>query len=518
MALVEGDMARGCGETGRRSRLKICFPSRECGFKSRRPHQLAAWVGLGLVLSGCNRIDDQSPIAMSVIGADRLALANPDRGALDRGSALMLGATAQGLVSFDSEGQVEPALAERWIVTDDGRSFIFRIRRAKWADGRPVAAAEVATRFRSAMAAKSRNAARPMLSGVDQVVSMTGQVVEIRLRTAQPDFLQLLAQPDLAVFRGTPAQGTGPYRIHSTRDGVTRLRRVYPDGQTPDPGFVERDDVRIRAEPAPVAIARFAARDVALVTGGGFNELALARAARPATSQFQVDPAYGLFGLAVMADSKALSDQEVRRALAMAIDRDRIVQVFGVNRWRPVLSLLPAQMDSLAPPAALEWVQLDLASRRARAREYVVGKELPELRVALPTGPGARLLFAALADDWRRIGVSARMVGLKDRADLRLIDDVSPQSSAVWYLSRIACARGLVCVPKAETALQGLLGAVTAEERASGIAEADAEFASAQPYIPIALPLRWSLVAPQLTGWRPSAFAVHPLRRLRAAN
>jgi oligopeptide transport system substrate-binding protein len=511
-------MARGCGETGRRSRLKICFPSRECGFKSRRPHQLAALAGLGLFVSGCNRIDDQSPVTMSVIGVDRLALANPDRGPLDRGSALMLGATAQGLVSFDSEGQVEPALAERWIVTDDGRSFIFRIRRARWADGRPVAAPEVAARFRAAMTARSRNAARPMLAGVDQVVSMTGQVVEIRLKTAQPDFLQLLAQPDLAVFRTTPAQGTGPYRVHSIRDGVTRLRRVYAEGQVPDPELVEREDVRVRAEAAATAIARFAARDVALVIGGGFNELALARAARPATSQFQVDPAYGLFGLAVMADSTALADQAVRRALAMAIDRDRIVQIFGVNRWRPVLSLLPAQMDSVAPPAALEWVQLDMPSRRARALESIAGKDLPELRVALPAGPGARLLFAALADDWRRIGVSARAVSMKDRADLRLIDDISPQSSAVWYFSRIGCARGLVCVPKAETALQGVQAATTEDERASGIAEVDAEFASAQPYIPIALPLRWSLVAPQLTGWRPSAFAVHPLRRLRAAN
>ena len=30
----------GRGGTGRRNRLKIGFPERECGFKSRRPHQL----------------------------------------------------------------------------------------------------------------------------------------------------------------------------------------------------------------------------------------------------------------------------------------------------------------------------------------------------------------------------------------------------------------------------------------------------------------------------------------------
>lgn len=467
------------------------------------------------LLAACSSQDAESPIALSVINGGPPALASPDRAPLLPASALLLSATAQGLVTFDAEGQVEPGLAERWIVTDDGRSYIFRIRRTNWSDGRPVTANEVAARIRAAMASGSRNSSRPLLSAVASVTGMTGQVVEIRLRSPQPDFLQLLAQPELAMFRETPARGTGPYRIHSVRDGVTRLRPVLPDGQMAPPGESQRDDIRIRSEPAARAVARFAGRDVALVVNGRFNELALARAARPPASQFQVDPAYGVFGLAAMRGSTALDDVEVRRALAMAIDRDRIVQLFGVNRWRPALSLLPARMDSAVPPAALEWVQLELPARRARARAYVAGKDVPELRVALPAGEGARLLFAALADDWRQIGITARAVGLREPADLRLIDDVAPQSSAIWYLARIGCSRGLICVPKGEVALQGALDAATAEARASGIAEADAEFASAQTFIPIALPLRWSLVAPQLTGWRPSAFAIHPLRRLR---
>ena len=51
---------RGRGETGRRSRLKICFLNRECGFESRRPHQmneltadnLQLWRGEQHVLRG----------------------------------------------------------------------------------------------------------------------------------------------------------------------------------------------------------------------------------------------------------------------------------------------------------------------------------------------------------------------------------------------------------------------------------------------------------------------------------
>lgn len=472
-------------------------------------------AAVALAFSGCSNAGDKEPVTMSMIGS-KLALADPNRGPIGGEAALMLGATAQGLVAFDADGQIEPALAERWIMTDDGLSIIFRIRRTQWADGRPVTSAEVAARLRSVLAPSSRNTLKPLLSGVDRIIGMTGQVIEIRLKAPQPDFLQLLAQPELAVFRTGPAFGSGPYRVHSVRNGVTRLRLVPEPGAAPSPEAQERDDVRIRSERASMGIARFSAREIALVTGGRFADLALARAARPASSQFQLDPAYGLFGLAVAADSQPLADVNIRRALAMAIDRDRIVQLFGVSKWKPVQSLLPAQLDSAAPPAALEWVQLARAARIDRARGYVAGHPgLPTIRVSLPKGASSRLLFAALADDWRRIGVRARLVGPNDSADLRLIDEVAPQSSALWYLSRVSCGHRMPCSQPGETALKAVAAATTQEDRAAAIAEADAAFASNQPYIPIALPLRWSLVGPQLTGWRPSAFAIHPLRHLR---
>lgn len=467
-----------------------------------------------LSLAACDRADRNAAVTMSLIGGP-LHLTDPNRAAPDKASALMLGATAQGLISFDAEGQIEPALAERWIMTDDGLSLIFRIRRAQWAGGGEVTARQVVARLKAALAPASRNRLKPLFGGVENIVAMTGQVVEIRLRRPDPDMLQLLAQPDMALFQLKPSRGTGPYRVHSARDDVTRIRLIAATGDEAEPS--ERDDVRIRSEAAGVAVARFAARDAALVIGGSIADLPLARAARPAASQFQLDPAYGLFGLAVSARSEALASFDARRALAMAIDRERLVQLFGVASWRPAHAILPAQLDSAAPPAALEWVRLDLEARRARARRYLAAADpLPRLRVAMPPGPGARLLFAAIAADWRRIGVTARMVGPRDAADLRLIDEVAPQSSALWYFERLSCARDLPCDRAADVALKAAMAAGSGETRRAALAETDAALASHQPFIPLAFPLRWSLVAPSLTGWRPSAFAIHPLRHLRA--
>ena len=49
-------------------------------------------------------------------------------------------ATQTGLVVFDEKGQVSPAIAGRWVVSDDGLSYIFRIDDLEWADGEVVTA------------------------------------------------------------------------------------------------------------------------------------------------------------------------------------------------------------------------------------------------------------------------------------------------------------------------------------------------------------------------------------------
>ncbi len=50
-----------------------------------------------------------------------------------------------GLVSYDETGQVIPALAENWSVSEDGLTITFELREGlKWHDGQPVSAEDVA--------------------------------------------------------------------------------------------------------------------------------------------------------------------------------------------------------------------------------------------------------------------------------------------------------------------------------------------------------------------------------------
>jgi peptide/nickel transport system substrate-binding protein len=60
--------------------------------------------------------------------------------------------------------------------------------------------------------------------------------------------------------------------------------------------------------------------------------------------------------------------------------------------------------------------------------------------------------------------------------------------------------------------------APTAQERQARLAEADSSLAELTPFIPLAAPVRWSLVSPRLTGFRPNVFGRHNIAELIAAR
>ncbi len=470
--------------------------------------QLPYLVGAALMLFGCGE-KASGPITMSVIGSS-LKMNDPSMGAVPHSAELLLSATAQGLVSFDAMDQIQPALAERWIVTDDGLSYIFRIREASWSDRSPVTSVDVVRSLKRSMAATGRNPLRRLFGNVTAIIPMTGQVVEIRLRAPEANFLQLLAQPGQAILRS--GGGTGPFFIHSRKDGIVRLRpKPDPDAdEEASPEAVDSRDIRVRAERAGLAIARFKAENSDYLTGGSFADLPIISAAKTETARFQIDPAYGLFGLIVSDQSNQLIDPDVRLALSLAIDRDGLVERFRVPRWQTAISVLPTSLDSGSPPAALGALQASLGERRARARALIQRSGgSARIKLALPEGPGARLLFASLSADWKRVGITAERALEGQSADLILIDEVAPVSSAIWYLTRLGCGTGIRCREEQTAAIATIMAERDPARKRQLIANADSALVATNFYIPLALPMRWSLVGTSMTGWRPSSFASH---------
>jgi oligopeptide transport system substrate-binding protein len=354
---------------------------------------------------------------------------------------------------------------------------------------------------------------------------MTTKVIEIRLTRPQPHFLDLLAHPALALRRRD--RGWGPLR--QTRSGRSFVLTMAPDPAMIDAaetGEAAGDPIAILWGSRPAAaLAQFDEGEAGAVFGGRFEHWPYLAAAGIEGAVIRRDPVDGLFGLAVVGRDGLLAQNLGRDAVAMAIDRAALVEALGVPEWagRATLRsprLAPGQRPGALPePIYPAWIDLSFAERRARARDIVraISANLDgpvRVRIALPEGPGAGIMFARLRGDFTAVGITAVRVPLRADADLRLIDEVSPSDDPLWYLRRVGCQRGIVCDPDNENLITAMTEAPDATARSAAVARADEALTRFGAYIPLASPLRWSLATPRLTGHRPNLRGQHNIIRL----
>jgi peptide/nickel transport system substrate-binding protein len=467
-------------------------------------------LGLLAMLPASCGDEREGPIQIVAVGPPP-RLADPRSGPLRPGDSLLLQSVAQGLVAFDSGGNVVAGLAERWNVSNDGLSYIFRIAPMNWADGSKVTAEQVARSLRRQIQGSSRNALRDSLGAVSEIVAMTDRVIEIRLSAPRPNLLSLLAQPEMAILRN--GHGTGPFKF-SHADGSVRLTRTIEDPETEES---HDEQLVLSGKPAGEAVSAFRASKADLVVGGTFADLPLARRVERPRNALRFDPASGLFGLAPGGRGGRFGSEEWRQLLNRAIDRDSFIAALGVPGLSPRSTLLEAGLDGLPAPAPAAWSIGPVADRRgelaAEARNLLgtPGSDQPEIRVFLPEGPGADLLLRELNLDWSYLGLKTVRAASPGSADLVLIDEVAPSSSPAWFARRFRCAVAPTCDPEIDELLQSARAATVAAQRYALIAQAAALIDSKALFLPIAAPVRWALVGERVKTFSGNRFARHSL-------
>ena len=448
-----------------------------------------------------------------VIGDGAPSLADPAAGPLSPAQQLLMASVAQGLVRFDARGQIEPGLAERWNVSDDGLSYVFRLGSGKWPDGRSIQARDVARLLTRTLRTTSRNPLKDTLGAVEEIVAMTDRVIEIRLSAPRPNLLQLLAQPEFGLTR--EGLGTGPFQpVERTRPrGAVALLFVEQIIDAPD----RRELVDLSAAPAGRAIAAFASRQSDLVLGGTFDDLPLVRRAKIANGAVRFDPVAGLFGLVPARRGGPLADKELRSLLNRSIDRDALVAALAVPGLAPRATLLQSGLEGLAPPAQPEWSAVPLGERAAALAadaRAIESDERLSLAIDLPGGPGGDVLFRRLAADWRAIGIDLVRAAKGTPADLRLVDAVAPSYSPAWFVRSFRCTVRPLCSAEADEMMDAGRAATVADQRAAFLREASRLIEEDVLFLPLAAPVRWSLVGNRIQGFAENIVARHPLTGL----
>ncbi|EIZ78268.1 extracellular solute-binding protein [Novosphingobium sp. Rr 2-17] len=484
---------------------------------------LPVMAALALVpLAACGSSDDTSLAVASIGQADdpfRSGVRLPPAGQLVRA------ATVEGLVAFDEQGRVIPALADRWIVTDDGQSYIFRLRDGNWSGGDPITADSVRKPLLAALKALGDDTPLALdLEGIDQIRSMAGRVIEVRLKRPMPFLLQLLAQPELGLIHdGT---GSGPMTLSKTGK-IATLRPIDPTklGLPAVEDWANRTRmVSLRALSGAAAVEAFNAGDVDLVLGGQIQDFPLTRSVGILRGTIQLDPVVGLFGLQIMNAEGFLAAPANREALAMAIDREGLMSPFGVGGWTPSARIVTPSLDGDLGVVNERWKGETLDQRRAvaggRVRAWIAAHGGPQvglrLRIALPEGEGSQTLFARLSSDLATIGVTLERVKDSTAADFTLVDDVARYPRAAWFLNRLSChARRGLCSAEAD-ALVAEAGSEAASpaQRAVLLTDAEQQLTAANVYIPFGPPIRWSLVRGTVSGFGANQWGWHPLMPL----
>ena len=467
---------------------------------------------LGLVACGSG---DDGALKVRVIGGAEAPFAGGQRGSVAAG--LVRSATAQGLVGFDGEGRVIPGLAERWIVTADGQHYIFRLADGTWSDGTAITGENVRTALQQALEAQQDTPLGLDLSGIADIRAMAGRVVEIRLSRPMPDLLQLLAQSELGLLHH--GKGDGPMAL--TRQGTSTLLTPIPPekrGLAPVEGWAGQvRPISLTVSDAASVLAAFSAGQADAVLGGTFNDLPRTHHSHLGKASARPDPVAGLFGFRVVRTDGLLATPQLREAIALSIDRDALAWSLGAGGWNPSTRIVSPGMEGDPGLVGERWQDLDIDSRRLLAAKRIAiwqagSHQSAIIRISLPTGPGADILFDRLTADLAPIGVSVQRADKAHPADLVLVDVVARYPRVAWFIDALACGENhAACSPQADALAQRARRATDEQSAALLWAQAEVVLTQTNVFISLGPPIRWSLVNGETSGFSVNRLGIHPL-------
>lgn len=250
---------------------------------------------------------------------------DPTSGAAAAIREVVTGNIFEGLVTYDRDGKVVPALAKEWTASDDRLTWRFRLRQAEFHDGAAFTSADVKASFDRAVAPDSKNAQKWIFAPIAAVETPAADEVVIHLKAFTADFLEGLAMGDAAILSSasvakaaTDPVGTGPYRFVRWQRGDRLL--------------LERNEKWWGSKPALRTVTyRFISDPQAQVSAlmAGDCDAHTNIGAHEAVAQLRADPRLAVTigrteGETIVSINNAkapFSDLRVRQAMAMAVDR-----------------------------------------------------------------------------------------------------------------------------------------------------------------------------------------------------
>ena len=453
----------------------------------------------------------------------------------------------EGLTTLDKSGGVAPGIAEKWQVSPDGKTYTFSLRHdARWSSGQPVVAADFVAGLRRLV----DPATASQYAEVVDVIANAGDIVAGRkhpesLGVSAPDAYTVIVQlsspaPYLPALLSHPSTcPVDPVALANDKDAYARPGNLPSDGAfvlsqwihgsyiylTRNPHYWNNAATHLDAvkymilpdEDAELTLYRADQLDVTDVipkSQYGWIRSHLG-------DQLHVSPSLGIYFYGFNLRSAPFANNvRLRRALSMAVDRDKLAQLVVKSGELPAYGWIPPGVHDYTSQSA-DYRSLSMAQRLAEARKlyaeagYSAAKPL-RFELRYNTGEIHNELAVAIASMWQQaLGAQVTLRAEEFRSLLQDIDGgdvqmfrsswIGDYNDAYTFAQYFKSDFGINLTHYHNPAYDDLLNRAAAEldpaKRRALLEQAEQVMLADQPVIPIYFYVSKHLVKPRVTGW-----------------
>jgi len=467
----------------------------------------------------------------------------------------------EGLVTEDPKDlHPVPGQAESWEISPDGLVYTFHLRaNLKWSNGSPLTANDFVRSYRRMLApafgaeysyllwsvrgAEEFNKGR--LTDFSQVgfAAPDDRTLRVTLKTPVPFLLNIIASH--YAWKPVPLDVIAQYGpVEERRSPWTRAGRLVGNGpfmlKTWNPGqkiVVVRNPYYWDAATVKLDEIHFYPTDDIATEERMFRtgQLHRTRELPPAKidtyrrdfpESLHIEPFLAVSYYYFNVQREPFTDKRVRRALAMAIDRESIVKNVMRGGQTPAYALSYPGTAGYVPRAKLQG-GIEEARRLLAEAGYPEGRGFPTVELIYNSSDNNRLLAEAIQQMLRKnLGIEIQLVNQEwkvYRDSLRthnftlgragwVADYVDPHVFLEIWASDNGNNDGQYSNPEYDRLLRAAIAAKTREERYEIYQQMDAILMEDCPMLPIYHYTRVYALSPKVKGWYPTLLDNHPFK------
>jgi len=333
----------------------------------------------------------------------------------------------EGIVGYSADGQLVPAAATSWDVSDDGQTYTFHLRdNAKWSNGDPVVAAHFVAGVERLVDPKTAAFYAQFLSDISNIEATDELTLVMTLARPTPYLLSLLTHPATFPIH-TPS-------VTEHGDGFARPGKFVCNGAYVLDAWVPGAVVSLRrnehywndaATSIDVVNHHVLVQDSAELNRYRAGELHITSTVPPDNfaqvqaelgDQLHVAPYLGVYFYGFNLSRPPFKDNPgLRQALSMAIDREQLTTKVTGRGEAPAYSWVPPGANNYEPPA-LSYSAMTQAERNQVARNLYKAAGYSDenpLRFELRynTSDSQRRVAVAIQAMWKEVlGVETTLV------------------------------------------------------------------------------------------------------------